>query len=198
MPDQLKVARVTGATLGSDLPARFSELETAISVITGIPLDVLINNPMTEVVAAGLRKILLQNLGADPTAPGQLSRNGTALRYFDAASRTVLHSGNRQFRAKMINEVYGVPNVMQQDNELVLPLEAGAFYEFNVSVYYVPAASNALGFQMTAPPGATALWNALGHFENSSFGSMPLATSSISSILITSLSASALTLWIQG
>src|SRR5262245_27876861 len=102
MPDQLKVARVTGATLGSDLPARFSELETAISVITGIPLDVLINNPMTEVVAAGLRKVLLQNLGADPTVPGQLSRNGAALRYFDAASRTVLHTGNRQFRAKMI------------------------------------------------------------------------------------------------
>src|SRR5262245_11333770 len=87
---------------------------------------------------------------------------------------------------------------MQQDNELVLPLEAGAFYEFSVSVYYVPAASNALGFQMSGPPGSTALWNALGHFENSSFGSMPLATSNISSILITSFSASALTLLIQG
>lgn len=83
MADQLKSARVTGSTLGSELPARISELETAISVITGIPLDVLIATPMSDVVTAGLRQLILQDLATDPAGIGRLARNGDVLKFND-------------------------------------------------------------------------------------------------------------------
>jgi hypothetical protein len=86
MPDQLRTSRVTGNTLGSELPLRISELETAISVITGIPIDLVINNPLTAVLADGIRRVFFQDLGGLPATNGELARLGPILGYNNGGS----------------------------------------------------------------------------------------------------------------
>lgn len=75
-------------SLGDD---RIRELKQAILDILGIPDNVLINNALFEVVAEGLRTILLRDAGTDPTVAGQLRRVGNSLRYHDgAAARSIV------------------------------------------------------------------------------------------------------------
>src|SRR5262245_3829477 len=80
LPDQLKNQRITGASIVKDFPSRLSELENAIAAIFGIPVDTLIAAAGSEFVAAGMRKLILQDLAGDPSDVGQIVRSGTRLK----------------------------------------------------------------------------------------------------------------------
>src|SRR5262245_1757809 len=83
LPQQLKTARMTNATLGSQIDDNVGALEQAVADILGAPVNTDITNAIAEIVAAGLKSLYFQDAAADPTVVGQVRRNGTALRYHD-------------------------------------------------------------------------------------------------------------------
>lgn len=165
MADQLKTARLTGATLASDTPARIGELEAAISAITGIPLDVLITNPMHEVVAAGLRKIFLQDLAGDPAATGQLVRNALDLKWHDnIGARTLWHTGSLSTKHKLNNQ--NVLNQTSLQNDVDLKFDGtqqvpAGFYEFEMQVFFQSPSAAGLKIGLNVTIGATGVWTCL-------------------------------------
>jgi hypothetical protein len=86
LPNQLKTARMSDSTQGKDIDNNVGSLEVALSDILGIPIDTNITAALFEVVAAGLRKIFLQDLAGDPTVAGQISRNGNVLKFHNGTS----------------------------------------------------------------------------------------------------------------
>jgi len=83
LPQQLKTARMTNATLGSQIDDNVGALEQALADILGAPVNTDITNAIAEIVAAGLKSLYYQDAAADPTVNGQVRRNGTALKYHD-------------------------------------------------------------------------------------------------------------------
>src|SRR5262245_6184089 len=86
LPQQLKTARMTQATLGSQIDDNVGALEQAVADILGAPVNTDITNAIAEIVAAGLKSLYFQDAAADPTVNGQLRRNGTALKYHNGTS----------------------------------------------------------------------------------------------------------------
>ncbi len=85
IPNMLKAARMTDATIGNQIDNQVGALEVAICDILGIPIDTNITAALFEVVAAGLKKIILQNGAADPAAVGELMRNAGLLKFHDGS-----------------------------------------------------------------------------------------------------------------
>src|SRR5262245_22512336 len=83
LPAKLQSARMTNATLGSQIDDNVGALEQAVCDILGMPIDTDIAAALFEIVAAGLRMVLLQDSAADPSAVGQIRRNGAALKFHD-------------------------------------------------------------------------------------------------------------------
>src|SRR5262249_12217111 len=81
LPNRLKSARMTNATLGSSIDDEQGNCEKALSDILGVPIDADISAALFEVVAAGLKSVYLQDAAADPATNGQLRRNVDKLRY---------------------------------------------------------------------------------------------------------------------
>ena len=91
LPNQLKGARLTDASLASTIDNEVGNLETAISDILGIPIDSNISNKLFTVTATGLTKVHFQDLAGDPAANGEFARNATLLKYHDGtAVRTLV------------------------------------------------------------------------------------------------------------
>jgi hypothetical protein len=91
LPDQLKSARMTDATLASSIDNEVGNLEKAAGAILGIPMDTNISAAMFAVTASGLTKVIFQDLAGNPTAAGELARNAALLKFHDGtAARTVL------------------------------------------------------------------------------------------------------------
>src|SRR5262245_24692863 len=85
LPQQLKTARMTNATLGSQIDDNVGALEQAVADILGAPVNTDITNAIAEIVAAGLKSLYLQDAAADPTVNGQIRRNGNTLKYYDGS-----------------------------------------------------------------------------------------------------------------
>lgn len=83
LPNRLKTARMTNATLGSAIDDNVGALEQAVADILGSVIDADISNALFEVVAAGLKSIFLQDAAAAPTVAGQIRRNGSELQWFN-------------------------------------------------------------------------------------------------------------------
>ena len=79
LPNRLRSARMTNATLGSAIDDNVGDLEKALCDLLGIPIDTDIAASLFTGSAAGLLSILLQNASAIPTIAGQLQRNNTQL-----------------------------------------------------------------------------------------------------------------------
>ncbi len=90
LPNRLRSARMTNATLGSSIDDEVGNLERALCDILGVPIDTDISAALFEVVAAGLRSIHFQDAAADPTTAGQLRRVGGELRYHDGTGAVTL------------------------------------------------------------------------------------------------------------
>lgn len=91
LPQQLKTARMTDATAGNTIDNEVGNLEQAIADILGAPVNTNITAKLFDIVAAGLRKIILRDLAGDPVAIGELARNGAVLKFHDGvAVRTFL------------------------------------------------------------------------------------------------------------
>jgi microcystin-dependent protein len=79
LPNRLRSARMTNATLGSSIDDEVGNLEKALCDLLGIPIDTDIAVALFAATAAGLTKITLQNASANPTAAGELQRNNTRI-----------------------------------------------------------------------------------------------------------------------
>lgn len=93
LPQQLKTARMTNATVGDQIDNQVGLLELAIADILGIPVNTDINGAGFIFTAAGLTNILLQDLAGDPSAVGRLVRDGKALKYHDGNAARLLLNG---------------------------------------------------------------------------------------------------------
>src|SRR5215510_2235925 len=91
LPNQLKSARMTNATLGSSIDDEVGNAEKAICDIVGVPVDTNISAALLEVVAAGLKSVIFQDGAADPTTAGYLRRN---------AKELLFHNGERAYALK--------------------------------------------------------------------------------------------------
>ena len=83
LPNQLKSARMTNSTVGSSIDENVGDAEKAVCDILGIPVDTNISAALFEVVAAGLKSIILQDASADPAVTGYIRRNGARLKFYD-------------------------------------------------------------------------------------------------------------------
>lgn len=79
LPNRLRSARMTNATLGSSIDDEVGNLEKALCDLLGIPIDTDIAAALFAVTAAGLQKLTLQNASANPVNAGELQRNNTRL-----------------------------------------------------------------------------------------------------------------------
>jgi microcystin-dependent protein len=79
LPNRLRSARMTNATLGSSIDDEVGNLEKALCDLLGIPIDTDIAAALFSGSAAGLLSIILQNASANPTLAGQIQRNNTRL-----------------------------------------------------------------------------------------------------------------------
>lgn len=86
LPNRLKTARMSNATLGSAIDDNVGALEQALADILGSVIDADISAACFEIVAAGLKSVIFQDAAADPAAAGYLRRNGAALRYHNGAA----------------------------------------------------------------------------------------------------------------
>lgn len=86
LPNQFKAARMTDATFGNTIDDQMGNLEKAACDIFGMPIDTNIAAALFEVVAAGLKKVILQNAAADPAAVGELLRNAGLLKFHDGSA----------------------------------------------------------------------------------------------------------------
>lgn len=96
LPNRLRSARLTNATIGDQIDDQIGLLEAAICDLLGIPINTDVSNPLFDVVAGGLRKIFLQDLATDATVAGQVSRNGAALQFHDGTAVRALVKSNLQ------------------------------------------------------------------------------------------------------
>jgi hypothetical protein len=85
LPNQLKAARMSDSTLGNTIDDNVGDLEKALCDLLGIPIDTAIAAALFEVVAGGLKKVILQDAAGDPAAVGQLLRNAKRLKYHDGS-----------------------------------------------------------------------------------------------------------------
>ena len=79
LPNRLRSARLTNATLGSSIDDEVGNLERALCDILGIPIDTDVAAALFAVTAAGLQTLTLQNASANPVNAGELQRNNTRL-----------------------------------------------------------------------------------------------------------------------
>lgn len=113
--------------------------------------------------SAGLTKLILQNLGSDTAAIGEIGRNGNVLEFYDTVVRKILHNGHRQLKFKTANEGYAVQNIGHFDSELFLVLEANSRYAFELFVNYAPQVSaQGLNLSMVGGAGVSVNWAAHG------------------------------------
>ena len=89
LPASLQSIRMTDATTGDQIDNKVGDLEKALCDIFGIPIDTAVAAALLEVSANGLTKVNFQDLASNPTAIGQLARNGNLLKYHNGAVRTV-------------------------------------------------------------------------------------------------------------
>lgn len=92
LPDRLKAARMTDATLGSAIDNEVGNLEKALAAILGVPIDTDIASALCEVVAAGLKSLYFQDAAADPTTAGQIRRNGATVKAHDGTRAVTLNT----------------------------------------------------------------------------------------------------------
>lgn len=161
LPNKLLNARITGTSVVSDFPARLSELENALADIFGVPLDIDVVAALLTVASVGLQKVHLQDTFGDPTTLGHIARNANALKYFDTAVRTILHSGNRQLKIKPNNENHGLTS-SQPDNDLFVPLEANSIYDIHLKLIFAPASATSLVVFFAGPTGCNFTWSVSG------------------------------------
>lgn len=90
LPNQIETARMTDSTTASTIDNEVGGLEVALTDILGIPIDTNISAAMFSVVAAGLQKVIFQDLSGSPSATGELARNGTVLEFHDGTAARVL------------------------------------------------------------------------------------------------------------
>lgn len=96
LPNRLRSARLTNATIGDQIDDQVGLLETALCDLFGIPINTDISNAIAEVVSTGLRKVFLQDLAGDATVAGQISRKGAVLQFHDGTAVRELIKSNRQ------------------------------------------------------------------------------------------------------
>lgn len=96
IPNQLRSARISNATIGDQIDDQMGLLETAICDILGIPINTNIAAALFAATANGLTKVLLQDLALDAAVAGQLSRNGAALQFHDGTDVRALVKSNLQ------------------------------------------------------------------------------------------------------
>lgn len=126
LPNQLKSARLTNAVLGSLIDDEVGNAEKAIAEILGIPIDTNIQNKLFEVVAVGLRGIILQDAALDPTIVGELLRNADRLRYHNGAVvKTVPYREDLLITGDTATENV-VANTVAESSLFVLPIAANA------------------------------------------------------------------------
>lgn len=86
LPNQLKTARLSNATIGDQIDDQITLLETAICDIFGAPINTNVSQALFEIVAGGLKSAYLIDAAADPTIAGQIRYNGGNLKFFDGAA----------------------------------------------------------------------------------------------------------------
>ena len=144
LPNQLKSARMTNATTCDTVPSNMSALEQAISDILGVPIDTNILNKLFQVDAAGLKKLLLQDLAGDPAAAGELARNGSQLKFHDGtAVRTVFTSANEKRVVKFIDQT--TYSGLVPDSALYFPVLSGETWVVDATIFYSAAVANGFG-----------------------------------------------------
>ena len=95
LPNQLKSARLTDSSPGNTIDNELGNAEKAICDILGMPVDTNISAALLEIVAAGLKSIILQDAAADPGSVGVIRRNGTALKFHNgAAVKTIVFTSD--------------------------------------------------------------------------------------------------------
>lgn len=148
--------------------------------------------------SAGLTKLILQNLGGDPAAIGEIGRNGNSLEFYDTAVRKLLHDGHQQLKFKTANEGYAIQSILHNDNALFFPVEINTRYAFELRAWYQPqTTSQTVTLTMAGPAGSTGLWDLVGFVENATYGVMPI-TGSLGITRTTVASTSVLPLHISG
>lgn len=90
LPNSLQSARLTDASIGDTIDNALGNAEKALADILGIPIDTVIAVAAFEIVVGGLARVILQNVGSDPVAVGQLLRNGALLKFHDGTAAQVL------------------------------------------------------------------------------------------------------------
>jgi len=82
---QLKISpsRMNDSTLVADVDDGVVDLEQDLAAIFGIPQNTVISAALFEVVAAGLKSLLLQDAAAVPDAGHNFRRNGKGLQFYD-------------------------------------------------------------------------------------------------------------------
>lgn len=151
--------------------------------------------------AAGLTKIILQNLSADPAAAGELARNGSALEFYDTAVRKILHDGHRQLKFKAANEGYAPQSVLHADAELFLPMDASTRYAISLRMYHqAQAAAQGITVSLVGPVGVSGVWNALGYFASDvdAYGRFGVLTKAFGQSVTTFAASGECALWIDG
>lgn len=79
----IKSNRLPGSSKGNQIDNKFAELEADLAELFGVPIDTAIAAALFEVVAGGLKKVIFQDAAGDPTAIGQLLRDGIVYKYHD-------------------------------------------------------------------------------------------------------------------
>lgn len=124
LPNQIKAARMTNATLAVNIDDEVGNLEKALGDILGIPMDTNIAAALFSVDATGLKKVIFQDNAGDPSATGQVVRSGAQLKFHDGTAVRTLSSLNATevLTGKTMN---AADNVIHADDAVALASNGG-------------------------------------------------------------------------
>lgn len=124
-------------------------LEQAICDILGIPINTDISAAFFASAAGGLTKVILADALANPSAIGQIQRNGGLLKFHDGIAVRLLFQG--ALVAKSLDQVINNSAALVNLTDLSIPVGANESISGRAILYYRVASTSGIRVAITGP-----------------------------------------------
>lgn len=166
LPNSIDPAAPAGADALSGGANQIRALKQFLVDVFGLPTSpTAIQAALMAATTNGLTKLILQNLGGDPSAAGEFGHSADILKYHDGSAAQQLFFGKIARKTAPQNPA---TTTLTDDTDLFVPMGANEVWRATFDVHFTSAPANGFKCAVAAPSGATGQWDGFYHSTSDS------------------------------